>query len=130
MSTFFTDRNLGRRFPEILIAAGLMVEVHDDHFEQTAQDDEILAFVSSRGWVMLTADAKMRRVPAEKEAIISFKARVIHLKITNRWPIGKLAVEFAGKINKVEHFLDNHPAPLFAVFRIRPDGRAYIQKKV
>jgi hypothetical protein len=29
---YFTDRNLGKQFPEILRAAGLTVERHDDHF--------------------------------------------------------------------------------------------------
>jgi hypothetical protein len=31
---FFTDRDLGIRFPGILKAAGLSVELHRDHFKR------------------------------------------------------------------------------------------------
>jgi hypothetical protein len=36
---FFTDRDLGKRFPEILRAAGLTVQRHSDHFEPETPDE-------------------------------------------------------------------------------------------
>lgn len=129
MTVFLTDRNLGKRFPGILVEAGLIVEAHDDHFEQAAQDDEILELVADRGWVLLTADARMRYVPAEKQAVIRFRARVIHLKVSGRWKIDVLANTFAANIHRVELFLSKHQAPLFAVFRVRPNGKADIKRK-
>ncbi len=129
MTVFLTDRNLGKRFPGILAAAGLIVEVHDNRFEPAAQDDEILELVAVRGWVLPTADARMRYIPAEKQAILNFSARVIHLKVSERWPIDVLAEAFAASIHRVERFLSKHPAPLFAVFRVHPDGKADIKRK-
>lgn len=37
---FFTDRDLGRQFPDILEANGILVERHRDHFADTAADEE------------------------------------------------------------------------------------------
>jgi hypothetical protein len=39
---FFTDRDLGKKFPEILRGAGLKVERHADHFRQDTPDAEWL----------------------------------------------------------------------------------------
>ena len=40
---FFTDRDLGTRFPEILKGAGLALERHADHFRPDCPDEEWLA---------------------------------------------------------------------------------------
>jgi hypothetical protein len=50
---FFTDRDLGKRFPEILSAAGLLVEPHSDHFQPSTPDEEWLETVGRRGWIEL-----------------------------------------------------------------------------
>ena len=43
---FFTDRDLGKRFPEILASAGLTVERHHDRFAPDASDEEWLRYVN------------------------------------------------------------------------------------
>ena len=43
---FFTDRDLGNRFPDILSSAGLRVERHRDHFKPAISDEEWLAAVA------------------------------------------------------------------------------------
>ena len=50
---YFTDRDLGLRFPEILKNAGLTVERHRDHFRHDAADEDWLAEIGRRGWVAL-----------------------------------------------------------------------------
>jgi len=40
---YFTDRDLGKRFPEILAAVGLNVERHGDHFAPDTPDEVWLA---------------------------------------------------------------------------------------
>ena len=40
---WFTDRDLGKRFPEILTAAGLTVERHHDLFPPYGPDEQWLA---------------------------------------------------------------------------------------
>jgi hypothetical protein len=54
---FFVDRSLGRHvIPDALRAAGVQVELHDDHFPQDAQDQIWLAEAGKRGWIVLTKD--------------------------------------------------------------------------
>ena len=129
MSVFFTDRNLGKRFGRRLRELGLQVELHDDHFSQNASDEEILAFISARGWVLLTLDLHLRYRPAEKEAIRRHAARVIHLKINTQWRLLTLAEHLAGHRHRVENFLKKNQPPLFAVYRIDSKGRPKIERK-
>ena len=58
---FFTDRDLGRRFPDILEANGILVERHRDHFADTAADEEWITAVATRGWLAVTS----RTLPAQ-----------------------------------------------------------------
>jgi hypothetical protein len=53
---YFTDRDLGKQFGEILKTAGLTVERHGDHFAADTPDEAWLAEVGKRGWIALTHD--------------------------------------------------------------------------
>jgi PIN like domain len=46
---YFTDRDLGKRFPESLRSGGLTVERQADHFTPDAPDEEWLETVGKRG---------------------------------------------------------------------------------
>jgi len=74
---FFTDRDLGTRFPEILKGAGLALERHADHFRPDCPDEEWLAEVGKREWVALTHDARIRYKPNERAAVIRHRVRII-----------------------------------------------------
>jgi hypothetical protein len=56
---YFTDRDLGKRFPEILKSAGLTVERHADHFTHDTADEVWLEAVGKRGWIALTYDRRI-----------------------------------------------------------------------
>lgn len=45
---FFTDRDLGKQFPEILRKAGIHVKSHGDHFADDAKDEDWLKIVGER----------------------------------------------------------------------------------
>jgi hypothetical protein len=45
---YFTDRDLGKRFPEILRSSGLTVERHGDHFAPDTPDEVWLQAVGQR----------------------------------------------------------------------------------
>jgi len=45
--TYFTDRDLGRKFPATLAAAGLAVERHEQLFPPDGSDEEWLAHCGS-----------------------------------------------------------------------------------
>jgi len=60
---FFSDRDLGKQFPALLIVAGVSVEQHDDHFGPEASDEEWIGEVGQRKWVAITRDARIRYSP-------------------------------------------------------------------
>lgn len=57
---FFTDRDLGTRFPETLKSADFSVERHADHFPPDCPDEDWLAEVGKREWVALTHNLRIR----------------------------------------------------------------------
>jgi len=68
--TFFLDRTLGKNiFASSLRAAGLSVEIHDDHFPQDAKDSDWLIEVGTRKWIVLTNDRRIRYRPLELAAL-------------------------------------------------------------
>jgi hypothetical protein len=66
------DRSLGGKVvPSKLRAAGWRIERHDDHFPENTPDTKWIAEVGRRGWVILSADARIRYRPAEKIALLN-----------------------------------------------------------
>jgi len=116
---YFTDRDLGKRFPEILRTAGLTVERHVDHFGDDAADETWLEEIGKRGWVALTHDQRIRYKPNERDAVI--RHRVALLVIIGAAPFADLARAFVATLPRIEHFLRRHKPPLIAkVYRPSP----------
>lgn len=119
---FFTDRDLGKKFPQILREAGLMVERHADHFAHDCPDEEWLRGVGERGWVAITHDSRIRYKPNELEAVV--RHRVPLLVVVGRAPYPELAAAFVSTLPRIESFLDSHERPFIAkVYRPSPDER-------
>ena len=117
-ATFFTDRDLGHRFAQLLRDAGVRVERHDDHFKPTAPDDEWIAKVGERGWIALTRDARIRYSPLALSVLRESKARVFVL-------VGKLTTEQAAELflrwqSRVEALVAGETKPFIA--KVRRDG--------
>jgi hypothetical protein len=89
---YFTDRDLGKRFPDILGAAGLTVERHGDHFDPDTPDDVWLAAIGERGWIAPTDDRRIRYKPNERDAVM--RHRVALLVIIGKAPYAELARAF------------------------------------
>jgi hypothetical protein len=118
---YFTDRDLGKRFGEILRSAGLAVEGHADHFAPDTPDDVWLAEVGRRGWIALSHDQRIRYKPNERDAVM--RHRVGLLVIIGAAPFPNLAHSFVATIPAVERFLTVHPRPFIAkVYRASPDA--------
>lgn len=67
---FFVDRSLGKRaVVEPLRAAGEAVEVHDDHFPIDCGDDEWIASVTAKGWIILSKDKRVRKRSGHLQAL-------------------------------------------------------------
>ena len=79
-TVFFIDRSLGiDPIGTELVKAGLVVEIHDDHFARDEEDRVWLRAVGERGWVVLTKDQRLRYRPLEIAALRASKARVFVL---------------------------------------------------
>lgn len=51
---YFTVRDLGKRFPEILVAAGLTVDRHHDLFPPDGSDEQWLEHCGRNGRIAIT----------------------------------------------------------------------------
>lgn len=109
---FFADRNLGKRFPRILMEAGIRVERHDDHFAQDTPDTEWLAEIGRRGWFVLTYDRRIRYKPNEREAV--FRANVGLFLLVGKAPFNKLAENVVTTRQKILDFIASQPRPFIA----------------
>jgi hypothetical protein len=116
---YFTDRDLGKRFGEILAAAGLTVERHDDHFAPDTPDEDWLAEVGKRRWIALTHDSRIRYKPNERDAVVRHGVGL--LVIVGKASFPDLARAFVATLPRVEQFLAGHKPPFIAkVYRPSP----------
>lgn len=116
---FFTDRDLGTRFPDILREAGLRVERHQDHFSPDCPDEVWLEEVGRRGWIAITHDSRIRYKPNELAAVRRHGVKL--LVVVGAAPFPLLAASFVNTTPRILRFLDKHPAPLIAkVYRASP----------
>jgi hypothetical protein len=69
-TVFFIDRSLGvEPIRGALIAEGLAVEIHDEHFKRDEEDRVWLTAVGQWRWVVLTKDQRLRYRPLEIAAL-------------------------------------------------------------
>jgi hypothetical protein len=109
---FFTDRDLGKRFPEILRSAGFTVERHADHFAHDCPDEVWLENVGRQNWTAITHDGRIRYKPNELAAVIQHHVALI-VMIGNA-PYPELARAFVATRGRILAFLDQHKPPLIA----------------
>lgn len=109
---YFTDRDLGLRFPEILSDAGLTVERHKDHFPHDCPDERWLKVIGKRRWVAITRDKRIRYKPNELEAVIRHRVRLLVVVGKAKYP--ELAESFVRTISRIEAFLARNDPPFIA----------------
>jgi predicted nuclease of predicted toxin-antitoxin system len=113
--TFFLDRQLGRhKMAEILRAAGLKIEVHDDHFRQDAVDPEWLTTVGEKNWIVVTRDERIRYRVAEKQAIRRAKVRAFVLAAQGNLRADMLAQNFLQALPKIRRTIKDNKPPFVA----------------
>ena len=117
--TFFTDRDLGRQFPDILRAAGLSVVPFAEHFVPTTPDQEWLAAVGQKGWTAITHDQRIRYKPNELATVVRYNVGL--LVVVGKAPLRTLAGNFVATRHRIERFLAGQQRPFIAkVHRPRP----------
>jgi len=98
----------------ILRAAGLKVEVHDDHFAQDAQDPEWLTAAGKKKWVVVTRDERIRYRVAEKQAIHRAKVPAFVLAAQGNLRAEMLAEIFLKALPKIRRTLEKQKPPFIA----------------
>lgn len=111
---FFTDRDLGKQFPEILQQGGLSVQRHGDHFAPASSDAEWLAAAGDKGWIALTHDKRIRYKPNELKAV--FDNDVGLIVIVGSAPFPALAKAFVQSSSKILEFVSKQKRPFIAKF--------------
>ena len=109
---FFTDRDLGKLFPQILRNAGLNVERHDDYFSETTDDLVWLAEVARRGWFPITKNFRIRYQPAQRDTVMRAGAGL--LVVIGQVPHQMLAENFVATFGKIDRFLKANRPPFIA----------------
>lgn len=121
--TFFTDRDLGKQFPDVLRAAGLTVERHADHFAPHASDEEWLERVGREHWTAITHDTRIRYKPNELTAVLRHQVGL--LVVVGKAPYTQLAENFVVTLPRITAFLAAHKPPFVAkVYRPTPSELA------
>lgn len=123
-AVFFIDRSLGKEpIRTELAKAGLVVEIHDDHFARDEEDRVWLRTVGERGWVVLTKDQRLRYRPLEIAGLRASKARVFVLTAGNLRGI-EIAAAFSAALPEICQILYSQPGPFVA--RISQSGHVTI----
>lgn len=110
--TYFTDRDLGKQFPQRLRAAGLHVEWFFDHFDDRTADTEWLGAVGAKQWIVITHDERIRYKANELAAVVQH--RVAMLLVVGKAPFAQLAENFVLTLPRIESFVAEHEPPYIA----------------
>jgi hypothetical protein len=109
---FFTDRNLGKQFPQILRDAGLGVERHADHFVHDCTDEVWLESVGQQGWIAITHDKRIRYKPNELAAVMQHGVAL--LIVIGDAPFPQLAKSFLDTQARIMDFVSKSRPPYIA----------------
>lgn len=120
--TFFTDRDSDGDFHGALVAAGLAVERHDDHFPpaRLVEDHEWISLCARHGWIGVTSDKRIKRTPLSQQALVKGGVRLF-VNVGTATHAEKGA-NFVASLPKIYDFLDEHPPPFIAKVYLRREG--------
>ncbi len=107
---FFTDRDLGNIFPDILSKSGLTVERHRDHFQPDCSDEEWLRVIGERRWVAVSHDARIRYKSNELAAVVRYQVAL--LVVIGKTQHADLARHFVSTVPRIATFLERHKPPV------------------
>lgn len=119
----FIDRNSGgRTFRDLLIDQGIKVVLHDDEFPQTAADEDWLASVGEKGWVVITGDNATTSSPLFLQRLAKSKAHVFILLGLNGVSSAQKAHCILKALETITRLISERHPP--AIWRIGKDQMA------
>ena len=113
--TFFFDRCTGTGVPLVLQKAKpwFGIEYHDDKkngFKQTTRDDEWLAEVAKKGWIVISHDKRFHEDSLALEAVRQHRARVFYMFGGSLPTWDKIRI-FAQSFTRIEKLIATQRAP-------------------
>ena len=122
---FFVDRSLGRMaVPDALRQAGETVVVHDERFAQNAPDEEWLAQAGAEGWIVLSADKRIRYRQNESGALRSAGVRAFILTAKSALKGAQMGEAFVSALPHIKQCALKHEGALIA--HVWRDGRVQV----
>jgi hypothetical protein len=126
--TFYLDENIKRGIAdELRKYSAWKIEVHRDHFPHSATgndecvpDTEVIRKCGENGWVLVSSDDNMRRVPDNQAAAAAFKTRIFLFPSGNYKGGEYCAALVVGRFRLIQ-FATKYGGPFFA--RIGMDGK-------
>lgn len=121
---FFTDRCLGAfDVPIALRNAGLIIEIHKDHFDSDCEDHVWIKAVGARGWIILTKDKSFRSRQIEVAALMQSSTGTFVLTSSNTTG-PQNADAFIKATPQMLDFVKKFQPPFLA--NVTPSGRVHI----
>jgi hypothetical protein len=123
---FFIDRCLGSGVVfDALRKAGWSVKRHDDHFPPGTEDTEWIKGAGQNGWIILSADGRIRYNPAEKKALMESGTLAFLLAGGNNRKAIEMAAGFLKAQVKILRLIKKQRPP--GIFKVYPnDGRVIL----
>lgn len=118
--TFFFDRCTGSKVPLLLrqTRAPFSIEFHDDKvhgFAQDEDDDQWLATVSAKRWIVISHDKRFHTDSLAIEAVRQHGGRVFYLDGGSSVKWDKLR-RFAASYKRMVALVENNPGPF--IYRV------------
>ncbi|HWV39785.1 MAG TPA: hypothetical protein VN033_15045 [Vulgatibacter sp.] len=109
----FVDCCLAHHVAAPLVAAGLVVHLHDDHFEPGTPDEVWLVEAGRRKWLVLTKDLRIRTNLLQRNALYAAGVGAFFLKGGNATSAQMAALVHAN-VDRLIAFAKKHPTPFIA----------------
>lgn len=119
----FLDRSLGRiKVPKLLRAAGLRLVTLAEHYgipaDEGIADEEWLELASSRGWVVLMKDARIRYNRRERDVVKAYSVRCFCLS-SQQIRAEEMATRYLDNLDAITHACHGPGPFIYAVHKNR-----------
>jgi hypothetical protein len=121
--TFYFDRNIGRRIPESLMHLKTPFDVQWHNklgFRHDMPDDEWMAIVGARGWIVFSQDYKFHKYEFEYEAVKQHNLRCFYLPETGAKTWTTMCA-FTKASDRIIQKCETVRAPF--IYKLSPNGR-------
>jgi hypothetical protein len=122
---FFLDRTHGKKTHKLLECVDIKVVHHNDFYLQETPDTEWIRRCGREGWIILTGDKEIERVPENRQAVIDAKCKVFFFNDTNSRGEEWAAAVIVGR-KRLYEMIEKNNGPFFVT--IQKDSRSHLSQ--